>query len=125
MSYSIKLNLFYNIRKFYYDRKKYTEIDKQLIELKKRNMTINDTDLTYAKRILKRNNYYNLINGYKEAFLEDKYKEGTDLKEIYTLYKFNKNISRLFFGYLLTIESLIKTVISQKYGHALLNKRKF
>lgn len=101
--------------------KKYTDIDKQIIELKKRNMTINDTDLKYASDILKRNNYYNLINGYKDAFLEDKYKEGTDLKEIYSLYKFDKNISRLFFGYLLTIESLIKTVVSdvfsKQYGH--------
>lgn len=110
--------------------KKHTSIDNQLEKLKERNITIDEHEEEETKKILERNNYYNVINAYKDPFLEEKYKDGTTIKEIYNLYKFDKNISKLFFGYLLTIEGVAKTVISdifsEKYGHKhYLNKENF
>ena len=74
--------------------KKHTSIDNQLEKLKGRNITIDQHEEKEIKKILERNNYYNVINAYKDPFLEEKYKDGTTIKEIYNLYKFDKNISK-------------------------------
>ena len=66
--------------------KKHTSIDNQLEKLKGRNITIDQHEEKEIKKILERNNYYNVINAYKDPFLEEKYKDGTTIKEIYNLY---------------------------------------
>ncbi len=50
-----------------------------------------------AKDIIRRTNYYNLINGYKDPFLQtktpnDKYLPGTTIEEIYALYEFDRKL---------------------------------
>lgn len=55
--------------------KKHTSIDNQLEKLKGRNITIDQHEEKEIKKILERNNYYNVINAYKDPFLEEKYKE--------------------------------------------------
>lgn len=78
--------------------------------------------------ILKRENYYNVINGYKELFLDEtsvpnneKYKPGTSFEEIYALYKFDREIRHIYLKYLLQIENSFKSVLahefSRLYGH--------
>lgn len=76
-----------------------------------------------------RENYYNLINGYKELFLASKatvttdeaYKTGTTFDEVYALYNFDRDLRNIHMKYLLKIENTFKTVISHefssKYGH--------
>ena len=80
-------------------------------------------------RILERENYYNVINGYKELFLASKataasdevYKAGTTFDEVYALYNFDRELRNIYLKYLLRLENTFKTVIahefSVKYGH--------
>lgn len=82
-----------------------------------------------VKKILERENYYNLVNGYKTLFLDsirttpsnDVYKSNTSFDEIYSLYLFDREIRNIFLKYLLEIENNIKSELShdfsKKYGH--------
>lgn len=81
------------------------------------------------KRILERENYYTIINGYKELFIdspktdttEEQYKSGSKFKEIYTLYQFDCELKSIFLKRILRVENNIKSsiayVFSQKHGH--------
>lgn len=80
-------------------------------------------------RILERENYYNVINGYKELFLassatatsDEVYRVGTTFDEVYALYNFDRAIRNIYLKHLLKLENTFKTVIahefSAKYGH--------
>ncbi|MCI8284991.1 MAG: Abi family protein [Firmicutes bacterium] len=102
----------------------FTTTKEQIKILKKRGVTIKNDDR--VERILEKTTYYNIINGYKDIFIDSKstdgerYLEGTNFDEIYELYLFDNKIRALFLEYLLEIENMIKTVIanefSKKYG---------
>ncbi len=73
-------------------------------------------------------NYYNVVNGYKELFIDptytgpdEKYKVGANFSELYALYLFDRELKNVFIKYILEIENNIKAVIfydfSRKYGH--------
>ena len=71
--------------------KEFNSFEAQIEKLRKRGLGIFDED--YAKRILEKENYYNLINGYKELFIDksnqssdETYIKGTNFIEIYALY---------------------------------------
>lgn len=57
-------------------------------------------DIPAVIKILERENYYNLINGYKELFLEspknstveETYRIGTTFEEIFSLYSFDRSL---------------------------------
>lgn len=75
--------------------KEFKTIDEQIEILKSRNINIEDYNKTY--KILSNNNYYYLINGYKEPFLDytsktESYIYNTRIDEIYALYTFDKDI---------------------------------
>lgn len=104
--------------------KTFKTIGEQIEILKSRNIIIDDYDKAY--KMLSKNNYYYLINGYKDLFIdwtskEEKYIENTKLEEIYKVYEFDKNIKINFLKYLLLIENEIDTYIayefSMSYGH--------
>lgn len=79
--------------------------------------------------ILEKENYYNVINGYKSLFIQTKataisdevYKVGVTFDEIYALYNFDRELRMIYLKYLLKIENHFKSVVShmfsQKYGH--------
>ena len=76
--------------------------------------------------MLENNNYYYLINGYKDLFSDknaktETFHEGTTLEEIYSLYEFDRKIRIIFLEYILLIEKKIDTYIayefSKNYGH--------
>lgn len=101
----------------------------ELIELlKSRGINIStQNDEVYAKNILSKEGFYNIINGYNKLFLdktssENSYKKGTTLKEIYALYNFDRVLRSIFFKYILKVESNVKSLIAyyfpMKYGHA-------
>ena len=76
-------------------------------------------------KVLQHYGYYNLVNGYKMPFLEinnelsdDKYKDGTKIKEIVALYDFDTCIRRSFFKYILLIETNIKNLIAYSFSQA-------
>lgn len=80
-------------------------------------------------RILEKENYYNVINGYKELFVDQNrsttacefYKAGTDFDEIYALFLFDRDIRIIYLKYLLIIENYFKAILShyfsKLYGH--------
>lgn len=79
-----------------------------------------------AIRILERENYYTLINGYKLFFLQcdskgypvspERYKSGTTFEEIYTLFLFDRELRNCILEYLLIFESSIKTKLSYRFS---------
>ncbi|SUM03155.1 abortive infection bacteriophage resistance protein [Staphylococcus devriesei] len=82
-----------------------------------------------AKRDLENENYYNVINGYKELFLQvdrngkyvvpEVYKSGTQFDELFSLYKLDRKMRNTLLEYLLVFETHIKSRIayyfSEKY----------
>ena len=104
--------------------KVFKTIYEQIEILKSRNIVIDNYNKAY--KILSKNNYYYLINGYKDLFLdvtskEEKYINNTRLEEIYALYKYDKNIKNIFLKYILQIENEVDTYVayefSKSYGH--------
>ena len=71
---------------------------------------------------LERYSYYSIINGYKFVFKnnDNNYKENTSFEEIFALYEFDKNIKSIFLKYILEIEIIIKSLMSntlaKQYG---------
>lgn len=73
--------------------KTFKSIVEQIQILKSRNILIEDYKKTY--NLLNNNNYYYLINGYKNLFLNNEsntenYINGTKIEEIHSLYIFDK-----------------------------------
>lgn len=104
--------------------KEFKTIDEQIELLRTRNLHIENKQT--AEEILLNNNYYYLINGYKDLFLNRKseteiFCNGTTLEEIYSLYEFDRKIRIIFLEYILLIERRIDTYIayefSKNYGH--------
>ena len=98
----------------------------QLSILRSRGMNIKSgSQSSRAIRILERENYYSVINGYKEPFIASKnpdlYQTGTEFDELYALFTFDRNIRSIYLKYILKAEHHIKTVLahefSHKYGH--------
>lgn len=107
-------------------QKEYNKLNEQINKLKSRGLIIDDK--SKVKKILQKENYYNIINGYKELFIDYRYKgideryiNGTKFDEIYNLYYFDRNLRGIFFKYILEVENNIKSVLasdfSKKYGH--------
>lgn len=98
--------------------------EEQIQILKDRGMILNDDK--QAIKVLKRANYYSLINGYKDLFVNntsphDVYKKGTTFSEIVGLYCFDRRLREIFLIELLRIEKVIRTTIthvfSRYYGY--------
>lgn len=109
--------------------KEYKSYNQLLKLLRSRGVCINKGSVgSRVKNILKKENYYNVVNGYKELFLkthatatvDEQYKSGVTFDELNLLYSFDREIRMIYLKYLLIIENNLKTVIShdfsQKYG---------
>uniref|UniRef100_UPI00261A9C8E Abi family protein n=1 Tax=Anaeromusa sp. TaxID=1872520 RepID=UPI00261A9C8E len=72
------------------------------------------------KEILFKENYFNIINGYKQLFLkpndDEKYLDGCTFDEIYALYKFDRALRKLFLDKILIVENNIKSVLSHYFA---------
>lgn len=105
--------------------KPFHNLDQQIEKLKNRGLEIpNEED---AKRQLLKTSYYDLINGYKDLFLEEKndngeekYKEGTKFDDLTKLYKLDRELRHIVMKVSLDIESNFYTTlaysIAEKYG---------
>ena len=101
--------------------KSYDELINLLIS---RGVNISNASLdAFARKCLRDEGYYNLINGYKTQFLEpktsskdeDTFKTGTTVNEIYALYHFDRVLRGIFLKYILIIETNIKSYISYSF----------
>ena len=103
-------------RRLFIYMKEFKTIDEQIKLLNDRGITFNDVDA--AKKLLLTNNYYNIINGYKDLFLDenDKYISGTTFEEIYALYDFDRSLREILLKYILKIENTLRTLISYYFS---------
>lgn len=106
------------------DEKVFRDTRTQIGILKSRGVIIKNKRI--AKQLIRNTNYYNLINGYKEPFLQsntsyEKYFSGTTFEEIYALYEFDRKLRIITLEYILEIEKQVKSLIaccfSKVHGH--------
>lgn len=106
--------------------KPFKTYEQQLAILRDRGLTFNDE--YSAINILERENYYSLINGYKDLFLlkdidnklvdPERYIDGTTFDEIYALYSFDRDLRSLVLKELLKFECNIKSQIAYYFSEA-------
>lgn len=107
--------------------KYYTPLRGRLDKLRERGMTI-PKDREKERAVIKRYNYYNLINGYKDPFVMDKnnypsyadpnedfYLPGTKPSFLEALYLFDEKLRKIFLTRILKIEEQLKDVIVQSF----------
>ncbi len=96
-------------------------LDEQVKILRDKNLIIDDEE--YVKSILLRENYF-FINGYRYLFYKsnkDKtFINGTNFREIYALFYFDRQLRNILFKNILILENNIKSILSyelsRKYG---------
>lgn len=108
-------------------QKVFKTFNQQLIILRNRGLDVPKNGK--PKRDLESENYYNIINGYKDLFLatrrtqtsDEVYKSGAKFSEIKALYEFDFELKSIILKRILRVENMIKTTLaynfSQKYGH--------
>lgn len=99
--------------------KAFKTIEEQIKILQSRNLIIDDFD--EAAEFLFYENYYKVINGYKEIFIEkdngkELFKPGTRFDDIKNLYLFDRELKKIFLDKILDIEARIKTLIAYKFS---------
>lgn len=93
--------------------------DEQIDILKNRGLSISKDAKT--KQILKINNYYNVINAYKDIFIQkgitpEKYIEGVTFEELCALHKFDKQLRITISNVLIIIERTLKSIIAHEFS---------
>lgn len=96
----------------------------QLKILRDRGLTISNG--SKAIRILEQENYYSLINGYKDLFLvtdssnnpvsPEQYLNDSTFEEIYALYCFDRDLRSILLKELLKLESSMKSKLSYRFS---------
>lgn len=111
MSFSIPCGL-----KTFCFMKEFKTIDDQINLLIQRGVIV--TDIEGTRSLLLENNYYNVVNGYKDIFLEGKntYRKGTTFEEIFALYEFDKNIRSILLTYILGIENKLRSLVAYYFS---------
>ena len=104
--------------------KSFKTLEEQLEMLKKKNIVVNSDG--EAMEFLSRENYYNIINGYKDLFLvKDKLKkvknteefvEGTNFEHLKCIFLFDRELRSIFLKYLLVFENHFKTILSYEFS---------
>lgn len=94
--------------------KEFKTIAEQISILESRGMHVGGE----ASAILLRENYYSVINGYKDPFLDKKamqssaddvYVEGSRFEWVFSLFQFDRELRRITFSYLIQAEAALKT----------------
>ena len=102
--------------------KVFKTIDEQVEILKSKGLVIDDE--SNAKDILLRENYF-FLNAYRSVFISHdgtrKFIPGTTFDELYSLFKFDRQIRNIIFKNILIIEnnykSMLSYVLSKSYGY--------
>lgn len=109
------------------EQKIFKTFNQQLKILRKRGLVVSTNGS--PKRCLENENYYNVINGYKDLFLlsrktatsDEVYKTGANFTEIKALYEFDFELKSIILKRILSVENMLKSNIaysfSEKYGH--------
>lgn len=103
--------------------KPFKTIDEQIKILEDRGLSFKNKET--AKRELTRYGYYEIINGYKDPFLEtrdpDKYIKSATFEDIDSLFDFDMMLRSLTLMTMLNVESILKSIVSytiaEEFGH--------
>ncbi|MFV8064949.1 Abi family protein [Streptococcus pluranimalium] len=95
--------------------KPFTNINQQINILKSRNLIFKDE--SRARQLLLRYGYYEIINGYKNSFLDlsnktEKFLPDTTFEHLYSLYDLDKDIRKIVMQATLEIELTLRTAIA-------------
>ena len=80
-----------------------------------------------ASRVLMREGYYSIINGYKDPFIDiersqdagdDRYIEGVQFSDLYGLFLFDRSLRLLTFRYLIIAEATARTAVAHTFAKA-------
>ena len=101
--------------------KTFKTIEEQIEILKSKGMEI--SEYNYTKDVLLRENYF-FVSGYRHLFLKSEkdrmFIPGTDFRELYALFNFDRQIRNIIFKNLLIVENNAKSImsyhLSRKYG---------
>ncbi|WFQ92048.1 hypothetical protein MFERI14815_00664 [Mycoplasma feriruminatoris] len=100
--------------------KEFKTFEEQIEILKSRGLII--TDEQKAIEILKKENYYNIVNGYKDLFLKsnsiDKelFIDNTHFDELYSLFLFDRELRTILLKYILLFERDFKTALAYNFS---------
>lgn len=99
--------------------KGFKSLEEQIEILKNRGMIITDKEL--ARKKLQENNYYNIINGYKDIFidstkLDEQFQTDVTFEEIYALYSFDRTLRSTLLRYIIELENILRSLISYEFA---------
>lgn len=100
--------------------KEFKSLNKQLRILRVRG--VNTGNGSMSKRLLEFENYYSVVNGYKDPFVVssgstgDVYRPGTTLREIAAVYEFDRELRVLLLPSLLLLEHHVKAVVAYEFS---------
>lgn len=93
--------------------KTFKTLDEQINILKNKGLVIDDVE--QAKEILLRENYF-FVSGYRHLFLRNpeskKFLEGTNFREMYALFNFDRQLRNIIFKNVLILENNVKSIIA-------------
>ena len=85
--------------------KEFKTLEEQIDLLKSRGLVF--LDETFALTKLREDNYYSVINGYKDLFLDqnnqNKFITGATFEEIYSLFEFDRTIKNIFLDNIIVV----------------------
>ncbi len=102
-------------------QKTFKTIDEQVQILKDKGLVIDDEEM--AKEILLRENYF-FLSGYRHLFMQGfkskKFLPGTNFRELYAMFNFDRQLRNIIFKNLLIVENNMKSIfsyqLSKHYG---------
>lgn len=106
------------------DDRPFTTVSEQIDKLVSRGMGVGDRDR--AERFLLSNNYYRVVNGYKDFFIDrgkssennETYRSGSTFDQLVDLYTFDRTLRSLTLDAILVVESRMKTVTVHAFCEA-------
>lgn len=103
--------------------KDFTTIERQIEILKERDLQFVSEEMAF--KTLQRFGYYSIINGYKDPYIctdgdddKEKYVEGVTFEQIYSLYRFDKNIRNELLAAMLDIEETLRAAVAHTISEA-------
>lgn len=101
--------------------KPFKTYEEQIELLQNRGLIIDNENEAYS--MLEMEGYFNIINGYKDIFLqqrnpEEKFINGTKFSFIADLFYFDRNLKNTVLNYILKLENSLKSIIAYEFAKA-------
>lgn len=108
--------------------KPFKNLDQQIKKLRDKGIGIPAEDEEEVKKILLKENYYSVINGYKFPFLRrdlqgtpikpEEFIANTSFRDIYIMFLFDRSLRNILLKYLLEFEAQLKTLCAYHFSKA-------